>query len=34
MQDATPLTLGDEFSGYTEQIKNDLDNIEKIYKKM
>ena len=34
MQDATPLTLGDEFSGYTEQIKNDLDNIKKIYKKM
>ena len=34
MQDATPLTLGDEFSGYTEQIKNDLDNIEKTYKKM
>ena len=34
MQDATPLTLGDEFSGYTEQIKNDLDNIEKIYNKM
>ena len=26
MQDATPLTLGDEFSGYSEQIKNDLDN--------
>ena len=34
MQDATPLTLGDEFSGYTEQIKNDLSNIEKTYKKM
>ncbi len=34
MQDATPLTLGDEFSGYSEQIKNDLDNIEKTYKKM
>ena len=34
MQDATPLTLGDEFSGYAEQIKNDLDNIEKTYKKM
>ena len=34
MQDATPLTLGDEFSGYTEQIKNDLENIEKTYKKM
>ena len=34
MQDATPLTLGDEFSAYTEQIKNDLENIEKTYKKM
>ena len=34
MQDATPLTLGEEFSGYTEQIKNDLSNIEKTYKKM
>ncbi|PPR34395.1 MAG: hypothetical protein CFH25_00776, partial [Alphaproteobacteria bacterium MarineAlpha6_Bin3] len=34
MQDATPLTLGDEFSGYTQQITNDLDNIEKTYKKM
>tara|TARA_B100000029_G_scaffold513292_2_gene612360 strand:- start:4732 stop:6126 length:1395 start_codon:yes stop_codon:yes gene_type:complete len=34
MQDATPLTLGDEFSGYTEQIKNDLNNIEKTYEKM
>ena len=34
MQDATPLTLGDEFSGYTQRIKNDLDNIEKTFKKM
>ena len=34
MQDATPLTLGNEFSGYKEQIKNDLENIEKTYKKM
>ena len=34
MQDATPLTLGDEFSGYKEQIKNDLENIEKTFKKM
>ena len=34
MQDATPLTLGDEFSGYTEQIRNDLNTIEKTYKKM
>ena len=34
MQDATPLTLGDEFSGYEEQIKNNLQNIEQAYKKM
>ena len=34
MQDATPLTLGDEFSGYSEQIKNDITNLEKNYKKM
>jgi len=34
MQDATPLTLGDEFSGYAEQIKNDTANLEKNYKKM
>ena len=34
MQDATPLTLGDEFSGYAEQINNDLENIEKSYKRM
>ena len=33
-QDATPLTLGNEFSGYKEQIKNDFQNIEKNYKKM
>ena len=34
MQDATPLTLGNEFSGYKEQIKNDFQNIEKNYIKM
>ena len=27
LQDATPLTLGQEFSGYYEQIKKSLDRI-------
>jgi len=31
-QDATPLTMGDEFSGYLQQIKNNLERI-KISKK-
>lgn len=28
-QDATPISLGQEFSGYTYQLKNDLERINK-----
>ena len=27
-QDATPLTLGQEFSGYAKQVENGIDRIE------
>ena len=32
LQDATPLTLGQEFSGYEAQIKNSIDRIKKANK--
>jgi fumarate hydratase class II len=30
LQDATPLTLGQEFSGYVHQLSNGLDRIESV----
>jgi fumarate hydratase, class II len=33
-QDATPLTLGQEFSGYTQQIQNGLERIEQTLPKL
>jgi fumarate hydratase class II len=30
MQDATPITLGDEFSGYAFQIKDNIDRLESV----
>jgi fumarate hydratase class II len=30
LQDATPVTLGQEFSGYTQQIKNGIDRIHSV----
>ncbi|KAI3402851.2 FUM1 [Candida oxycetoniae] len=30
LQDATPLTLGQEFSGYTQQLTNGIERIEKV----
>jgi fumarate hydratase class II len=30
MQDATPLTLGQEFSGYVQQIVNGIDRIKDV----
>tara|TARA_R110002124_G_scaffold64985_2_gene177827 strand:+ start:641981 stop:643402 length:1422 start_codon:yes stop_codon:yes gene_type:complete len=34
LQDATPLTLGQEFSGYTQQIKNGIRRIKATYPHM
>ncbi len=33
-QDATPLTLGQEFSGYTQQVQNGLERIEQTLPKL
>lgn len=30
LQDATPLTLGQEFSGYVMQVKNAIDRVEGV----
>ena len=30
MQDATPLTLGQEFSGYVQQVANGIDRIKDV----
>ena len=30
MQDATPLTLGQEFSGYTQQVANGIERIKDV----
>lgn len=30
LQDATPLTLGQEFSGYTQQVTNGIERVERI----
>ncbi|TDL28391.1 fumarate hydratase [Rickenella mellea] len=30
LQDATPLTLGQEFSGYVQQISNDIDRVKAV----
>ncbi len=30
MQDATPLTLGQEFSGYVQQVANGIGRIEDV----
>ena len=30
MQDATPLTLGQEFSGYVQQIANGIERIKDV----
>ena len=30
LQDATPLTLGQEFSGYVQQIKNSISRVEAV----
>ena len=34
LMDATPLTLGDEFSGYAQQLTNGLDRIEDVLKRL
>ena len=30
LQDATPLTLGQEFSGYVQQVSNGIDRVEAV----
>lgn len=30
MQDATPLTLGQEFSGYAQQVANGIERIQDV----
>lgn len=30
IQDATPLTLGQEFSGYVQQISNGIDRVKDV----
>jgi fumarate hydratase class II len=33
-QDATPLTLGQEFSGYVQQIANGIERVKAVYARL